>query len=279
MSDAPGRLGIGAYGLRLEGVEDARPLLVEAGEDWPPLTVRREVGLAKSEVEWMSDRAAALLLQNGGEIAVDRASSEALFRLPQPLGAAELVHPLLAPAAAVVGYWLGRESFHAGAFVSGGKAWGVVGDREAGKSTTVAALALAGVPIVCDDMLVLDDVRARVAPRSVDLREESAVRLGVGEALGMVGARERWRLRLEPAEDAVPLGGWIFLAWGDDTRLEPASASTRLRLLHANRGVRIPPHDPSAMLELSALPGWELRRRRRWDELADGVQRLLDAVG
>jgi hypothetical protein len=269
---------IGAYGFRLEGVDDARPLLVEAGSEWPVLTIRREVGLADGEVEWMSDRAASLLLQNGGEIAVDRASSEAVFRLPEPVGAAELVHPLLAPAAAVAGYWLGRESFHAGAFAAGGKAWGVVGEREAGKSTMVAALALEGVPVICDDMLVLDDVRARVAPRSVDLREESAERLGAGEALGVVGARERWRLRLDPAEDALPLGGWIFLAWGDETEIVPVSASTRLRRLHESRGVRVPPHDPSALLELSALPGWELRRRRSWDELADGVQRLLDAV-
>jgi hypothetical protein len=269
---------IGAYGFRLEGVDDARPLLVEAGSEWPVLTIRREVGLADGEVEWMSDRAASLLLQNGGEIAVDRASSEAVFRLPEPVGAAELVHPLLAPAAAVAGYWLGRESFHAGAFAAGGKAWGVVGEREAGKSTMVAALALEGMPVICDDMLVLDDVRARVAPRSVDLREESAERLGAGEALGVVGARERWRLRLDPAEDALPLGGWIFLAWGDETEIVPVSASTRLRRLHESRGVRVPPHDPSALLELSALPGWELRRRRSWDELADGVQRLLDAV-
>jgi hypothetical protein len=269
---------VGAYGLRLEGVDDARPLLVGAETSWPHLAIRRELGRAESKVEWMNDRAAALLLQNAGEIALDRDRAEAVFRLPRPVGTAELVHPLLAPAAAVVGYWLGRESFHAGAFVSAGKAWGLVGDRETGKSTTVAALALKGVPIVCDDMLVLDDVRARAAPRSVDLREESAEQLGVGEALGVVGARERWRLRLDGVEDALPLGGWIFLSWSDDTAVSPVPPSRRLELLHASRGVRVPPHDPAALLELSALPGWEFRRPRRWNDLDDGLNRLLDAL-
>ena len=43
-------------------------------------------------------------------------------------------------------YWLGRESFHAGGFVVGGKTWGILGGRGSGKSTTVARLALAGAP-------------------------------------------------------------------------------------------------------------------------------------
>ena len=93
---------VGAYGLRLENVERARPLLVPAPSTWPR--------------------------QNGGEIVLDRGREKATFVVPRRLRTAELVHPLLAPVAAVMAYWLGRESFHASAFVADGRVWALIGE-------------------------------------------------------------------------------------------------------------------------------------------------------
>jgi hypothetical protein len=272
---APGE--IGAYGLRLENVERARPLLVSAQSSWPRLTIRRRVGTGKAEGEWLNERAALLKLQKG-EIALDREHGTATFVLPHRVGTAELVHPLLAPAAAVMAYWLDRESFHASGFVASDGIWGVVGDRGSGKSTTVARLALDGVGIACDDLLVVEGLSALAGPRSVDLRREAAERLGTGEPLGVVGARERWRLRVGAVPSSLPLKGWIFLEWGDRVEALQVAPHERLMRLHANRGVNLPPRSPAVLLELAALPSWELRRPRVWESLPSAVDCLLDAV-
>jgi hypothetical protein len=276
-AEAP-RAPIGAYGLRLENVERARPLLVSARASWPALEIRRRIGHSDLEVDRLNEKAASLRLVSGGQIDLDRGRRRATFLLPRRLRTAELVHPLLSPAAAVMSYWLDREAFHAGAFVAGGKAWSVLGERGAGKSTTVAKLALEGVPVVCDDLLVVENGQAFAGPRSVDLRGEASRRLGVGEPLGVVGARERWRLPIGPLPNVLPLGGWLFLAWGDSVEAVPLSVHDRVLRLSASRAVRVPPRDPAALLDLAALPAWELRRPKRWSSLGDAVECLLETA-
>jgi hypothetical protein len=275
-SGPPG--GVGAYGLRLENVRRAGSLLVPASPSWPHLVVRRRIGHGEAEGEWMTSEAAVVALKTGGEIRIDRRRSEALFVLPRPLGTQELVHPLLAPVGAVMAYWLERESFHASAFVFGGRAWGILGERGAGKSTTAAQLALAGVPILCDDLLVLDDGLAFAGPRSIDLRKGAAAMLGTGEALGRVGARDRWRLALDDVPATVPFGGWVFLSWGDDIGCAPAPTRRRLERLHGNRGTLLPPRNPAALLDLAALPSFELRRPRDWRALPRALELLLETL-
>jgi hypothetical protein len=272
---APGE--VGAYGLRLENVERARPLLVPAQPSWPRLTIRRRLGTGDAEHDWLSERAAVLKLQKG-EIALDRGRSTATFVLPHRVGTAELVHPLLAPAAAVMAYWLERESFHASGVVAGGRVWGLIGERGSGKSTTVARLALDGVGIACDDLLVVEGSSALAGPRSVDLRRDAAEQLGVGEHLGMVGARERWRLRVGEVPSSLPLAGWIFLAWGERVEAVAVAPGERVARLHVNRGVNLPPRAPAAILDLAALPAWELRRPRSWAALPSAVNCLLGAI-
>jgi hypothetical protein len=254
-------------------------MLVAAEASWPRLVVRRRIGPAASDGEWMTSDAAVVLLRTGGEIRIDRTRSEALFVLPRPLGTHELVHPLLAPVGAVMAYWLERESFHASAVVAGGRAWGILGERGAGKSTTAAQLALAGVPVLCDDLLVLDGGDAFAGPRSIDLREGAAAHLGAGEALGLDGARDRWRLTLDGVPASVPLGGWVILSWGDDVACAPAPTRVRLAALHGNRGTLLPPRNPAALLDLASLPCFELTRPRDWRSLPRALDRLLEAVG
>lgn len=272
---------LGAYGFRVRGVA-ASHLLVPAHPDWPSLEVVNEVGPTADVPEEVGDTYASVRLRSGGRIAVWRAGSSATAEIltPHPLTDDELVHPYLAPVAGVMAHWFGRESFHAGGFALHGDVWGVIGDRFSGKSSTLAWLSLGGHAIVADDLLVVDPETEGVfgGPRSVDLRPEAAERLGAGENIGRAGARERWRLVLDPLPSALRLRGWIFLEWGDETELTSIGAAERLGLLAAQRGLRVPPRDPGVFLELASLPCWKLRRPQDWSSLEPAAERLLATI-
>jgi hypothetical protein len=270
------RIPLGAYGIRLRGLDGAAELLVDVGPDAPVYAVAAEVGRGTAPDEHVDDEGARLRLRSGGEIVIDRRGQHVLYRVPHPVRPDELVHPYLAPAAAVIARWMGRESMHAGAFAAGGSALGVVGTREAGKSSTLAWLARAGVDVLCDDMLILDGGRPLPGPRSIDLRADAAERLGVGDPIGMTGARERWRLRLGPTTGTAVLRGWVFLAWGERIEARALSGPERLARLAAERGLRLPPARPDALLELTSLPAWELSRPRGWESLPRAADLLLE---
>lgn len=276
---APPPRPVGAYGLRLEGVEGTRSLLVSADPRWPRFRIRSEVQAPPwRDSDFVTDSDAELRLQAGGEVRIEREPGLVVFRMERSLTELELIHPYLAPVAAVANYWFDRESFHAGAFVIDGAAWGVIGEREAGKSTLLASLALRGVPILSDDMLILEGDHAFPAPRSIDLRRSAARHFGVGEPLGVVGTRERWRLRLAPIAGAPPLRGWIFLSWGDRVETSKVAPHERVARLGAQRGLRLAPRDPARLLDLVALPAWELRRPPDWDRVDSATAALLEVV-
>jgi hypothetical protein len=270
---------VGAYGIRLHGVDAAADLLVPVGDGAPAYAVRSELGHGEAPEEHVDAREARLRLRSGGEIRVDRDAGEIVFRVPHPVRPDELVHPYLAPAAAVIARWAGRESVHAGAFAAGGLVWGIVGTRESGKSSTLAWLAREGAEILCDDMLILAGSEPLVGPRSIDLRADAAGRLEAGEPIGVTGARERWRLRVGPAAPGRTLAGWVFLAWGDEVGVRRLPASERIPRIAAERGLRLPPVRPEGLLELAALPAWELSRPRRWESLPASAERLLELPG
>jgi hypothetical protein len=273
------RKPLGAYGLRLEGIPGADSLLLPADPRWPRLAVTQQPGRSTTRGgDVCTDTHARLQLQNGGEIVIDRHAGRAMFVVPRPLRGEELIHPYMAPVAAVFSYWLGRESFHAAAFIHDGGVWAVLGDRESGKSSTLAWLALRGQPVVSDDMLILDGMTAFAAPRSIDLRPEAARELGAGEPMGVVGTRERWRLKVEPVDSGMPLRGWIFLAWGAHLEIERLPASRRVALLAAQRGVRLPPLSATSLLDLSALPAWQLTRPQGWGSVGLAAERLLKNI-
>lgn len=271
----------GAYGLRIEGLEGASQLLVPVCDRSPTLRIRREVMSPRSTAEFLDDAKAELVLRDGGRILVEREPASATFETPQPLGDSTLVHPYLAPVAAVVSHWLERISFHGGAFETDGRAWALLGDREAGKSSTLAHLAVGKTRVLADDMTVIDDGEVLPGPRSVDLREEAAEQLGVGEPIGRVGARDRWRVQIDstPAPARVPLAGFVFLEWGDDVELVRVPPADRVRRLAVHLGVRVPLRDPATLMPLAALPGFVLERPRDWGALADAAAllRSIDA--
>lgn len=269
---------LGAYGLRLRGVGAAERLLVEAEDSWPRYELVQEVSEEREAGEHVGADRAVLKLRSGGEIVIERVDGRIVYAVRHRLSDEELVHPYLAPAAAVIGRWLGRESFHGGAFVASGRVWALLGERGSGKSSTLAWLALHGHDVVCDDMLILRDRTAFLGPRSVDLRADAANELGAGEPLGVIGARERWRLLLGRPKAVPPLGGWVVLDWGRRLGAEKLSVAERVAQLVQHRGLRIPSNDPVAVIELAALPGWTVRRPRGWESVAPAVQHLLEVL-
>jgi hypothetical protein len=269
---------MGAYGLRLSGLENSAHLLIPAHSDWPDLALDSKVGEGVLTEDRVTEDAADLVLLTGGDVRMDRDPLRAVYTVPRPLGAEELVHPYLAVAATVAAYWLGRESFHAGAIVVGQEAWALVGDRGAGKSSTLAWLALQGHQVLCDDVLVVSGRNVLAGPRAVDLRGEAARELGTGERLGLIGGRERWRLELPAVQPVVPLRGWIFLDWGGEISMRALPPRDRLIHLTRHRSVRLPPRDPAALLDLAALPAWELRRPKDWVALRSATDALLAAI-
>lgn len=269
----------GAYGFRIIGVPGAQSLLVNAPAHWPSLELRVKVNDEPGPCrERFDQRTAVLRLRSGGWVEIDRRAGCATFSMQHRPPDAALVHPHLAGVAAVAANWLGRESFHAGAFVVGGGAWGLLGDKGAGKSSLLAVLARSGVAVLADDVLVLDERTALAGPRSLDLRSDAARRLGMGEPLGVLGDRERWRVRLPPIAAELPLCGWVLLQWGTDAAVVRPRGSDRLRALLPHRGARLEPRDAGELIALSALPFLEFRRPPAWESASDGLGLLLDAV-
>jgi hypothetical protein len=179
---------------------------------------------------------------------------------------------------AIYAQWLpGRMAFHAGAFASGRRAWAVVGERFDGKSTLVAALALDGLPVLGDDTLVLEGDRCLSGVRCVDLRPDTVAPLGVRERVVTVrrGARERLPLGDPPPE--ARLAGWLFLKWADELAIRALPAPERVARIARHQGWhRRGVTEPEALLDVAALPAWELSRPRDWKHLPRVVEQVRE---
>ncbi len=268
----------GAYGFRVHGVDAPPSHLVPAPAHWPPVELRVRVAPSPPLTEYVDPDSARLQVRSGGSVVMDRAGGHATFLLDSQPTASALLHPHLAGVAAVWSYWRGQEGFHAGGFVADGGVWGVLGEKGSGKSSTLAALARDGTPIVCDDVLVLDGGTAFAGPRSIDLRADGARALGAGQPLGVIGERERWRVPLESIDPELPFRGWVALSWGPTAAVRAVRGSERLRRLIENRALLVPPRTPSTLIDLAERPFLEFSRPRGWDSLQDALALLLDAV-
>lgn len=269
----------GAYGLRIAGAPAGPGQLVEVPFDWPQITLAVEPAqCGASDSDYLDAREARLRLSAGGIVQLERPTGHTTFRVTDPPPPAALIHPLLASVGAVWAWWHGRDAFHAGAFVAAGGVWALLGDKGAGKSSLLAALHLAGLPIVCDDVLVLDGPTAFAGPRSIDLRADTARRLRLGTSLGVIGDRERWRVSLDPVAPSLPFQGWIRLRWEEGVALRPVRGAERLTELMRHRALNVPAPSPKMLLGLAELPVFELARPRDWGSTDEVLKRLLEAV-
>jgi hypothetical protein len=189
-----------------------------------------------------------------------------------------IAQPRLGITGIVAAYWRGDHSFHAGAFVAGGMAWGILGSRGAGKSSLLAMLA----SMLADDVLVVNGrLEALAGPRCIDLRREAALALGLGESIGVLGTRERWRMHLRPAPCEVPLGGFVCLEWGSPA-VSHVPPNDRVRALYANLALLLgEQRDPAALctlMELLALPMVCMRRPREIERIDETAALLLGTI-
>ena len=269
----------GVYGFEVLDAPGASAQLVDGEPGWPLLTTDRHIGAPTVDRSVIGADRAAIALRGGGSLAVERLPLRATYTTPQPLSDDALIHPYLAPAAAIAAFWLDRDTFHAGAFLLDGGIWGVIGEKGSGKSSLLAALARRGHGILTDDALVVEGNLVFAGPRSIDLRREPARVLDAGELIGTVGDRERWRLRLDPVVSTGRLQGWVVLAWGALLDVSPLPTGRRLQKLLGHRMIMgLPPPKPELLLELLSLPAFSFTRPRSWAQLDAGASRLVDTL-
>jgi hypothetical protein len=275
----------GAYGLRIEssilGGDFERAFLLDAGIGWPKWEICWEQ-LAEGDpaVEGMiwSLETAALATQPDGYISIDRRAARTTLHLRNAPSPAALIHPYLSSTCMIANHWLDRAPFHAGSFEFEGMAWGVLGGREMGKSSLLMCLHQRNIPILADDLLVLNGGTAYTGPRCLDLRKGAAGHFEAGAYLGVVGARERWRVTLPPAPSETPFGGWVLLGWADDVTLPAPSLSNRLAALASNRALTKEGTITNGLLDLLEYPMVIFARPRDWEQMDGATTQLLEAL-
>ena len=267
----------GAYGVALlEGF--GAEGMISCPESWPVAHLR-QVCTPTGDPRFQLDEASATVpLLGGGCWYLERDGLMGALHFHRPLEPDELAHPALAGAACVLAYWLGHEIFHSGGFVLDGRAWGVLGEKAAGKTTLLASLSAWNHQIIADDMLVVNPRRqvAMAGPRTLDLRPDVA-RL-VGTTATVVRNKERHRITLDEIQPEIPLGGWISLNAGQAFSVETVPPRDRISRLAIQRTLKVMPTDPTAMLELARLPFIEVTRPLIWEETHSVVAGLLDAA-
>jgi hypothetical protein len=268
---------LGAYGLVVNGIPGANPWMQSQLPSAPTFSlhvhVDADVAADRSEPVLTEVRADFPLI-GGGRLRQEREATEAHFHLAARPPDEDLLHPYLAPAAALFWQWSGREAIHAGVFEVAGGAVLMLGDKEAGKSTTLAWLATqGGTAVLSDDLAVLDGREVLVGPRSIDLRVEGALP-DVSEHL--VRSGERHRVRLPAAPPALPLAGSVVLDWGPGPELEPVGFAARMELIARQRTFPTVAANPTALLELASVPMVRASRLRDPAGLAPFCRRLVD---
>lgn len=281
---APGHLG--AYGFRIVpggGTLDL-PGLVPVPADAERVRVTWETAAVEEDVIDVTPDHARLSVKGMVAIELTRSDPELHIRVPGALQPEAVVHPILTTPLAILARWRGRAALHAGAVLHEGAAVAVCGRQGAGKSTAMASLAARGLPVVTDDLVVLEDGDVLSGPSCIDLRADTALRFPQAEYLGVVGARERHRLMTAPAPARVPLAGIFMLEWAeegdaDPLRAEPLTLPERIELVHAfdYAGLVGLPRG-EALLDLIELPMWRLVRPRDWAAGDAALDLLLSAA-
>jgi hypothetical protein len=267
---------LGAYGLILEGLPGAAPWMQLQDVGAPRLRLHvhpLDQDLLDTPSELTGD-AARLQLIGGGNLVFDRDSHDAHYYLSERPSDEDLLHPYVAPAAALFWQWRGKEAMHGGVYVVPDGAVLVLGEKEAGKSTTLGWLATDGATtVLTDDLAVIDGRDVLAGPRSIDLRMTEQV---PGVSAHLVRHGERDRIRLAAAPDRLPLVGIVLLDWGPNVQVEPLEFTERI--FHIGRQRTFPSLDPNAvsLLDLASTPAIRARRPRDLRQLPEFCRTLVD---
>lgn len=274
---------LGVYGLRITGddVRGARDAFVAVPPDAPVMQVEVLRASSACDLETVTDDEMILAFRGGIRYEITRSPGRFRLFLPAEVSAQALIHPLLTVAASAQSRWAGRLALHGGAFVVDGRAWCVLAGKMGGKSSLLAGLAGRGVPVMTDDLVVVDGVSVLAGPRTVDLRPEAAEVLRMGEDIGLVGARLRQRVALPPPPPTVPLGGFIGLEWSEGQEMTARSLALgeRLEALLSHDALPLMGRPPAgALFQAASSPMRVLRRPRSWELFDASLDMLLDLV-
>jgi hypothetical protein len=266
-------VGRGAYGLQVVSAVDV-PDLTEAARTWSELTIVQDVRVAPPPVPVLDERRAVIVMSDTMHAEIDRETRSATVVTDREWPPAAFAHPFLAAPGMVFAWWDRREPLHGGAYLAGDGAWVLLAPKGGGKSTTLGALADRGVPVVADDLVVVESGSVLAGPRCVDLVPAAAAQLGIGDA--RFDARSRKvRISLAPVAPAVPLLGFVHLAWGDGPKVVGVKPADRAARLVAHRSLALEPTARGGLLDLVRLPTYELRRPRDLASLAAVADLLL----
>ncbi|WP_299576121.1 hypothetical protein [uncultured Williamsia sp.] len=190
-----------------------------------------------------------------------------------------MAHPLLASTAIVTADWSGRVALHGGAFVApDGRAWGVLGDRGAGKSSLVGWCVKNGLPVITDDIVVTDGAQVLAGPRCLDLRAGAAKHFGLGIDIGVVGRRRRWRVRTDMCEPAYPLGGWIVPRWSSEIWIDDAAVADRAAVISPHRAIFVRQQHPVAWMGVLAKRLIHFARPQSWARIDVAMGELMSEI-
>jgi hypothetical protein len=272
---------LGVYGFRLSSPQTGDPLpnLLEVDPLSPLVSVSWRHASTVRDIEEVEEDRVAYGFRGSTTYYVERDPRAIRFDIPYVPSPAALVHPLLTIGVSVLARWRGDVTLHAGAFETTTGGWGVMGAREAGKSSILASIGERGHPIVADDLLAVQSGSIWAGPTCVDLRPDTVGRFTRAVSMGIVGGRLRYRLSTVPGRAQVPLRGFFVLEWngGSDISLEPLSTQERLQWLYRQEYIRLVGFpDPSKLLPLVALPAWRLTRPRDWAATEEAVERVLE---
>ncbi len=186
--------------------------------------------LSKGEYLLHTDTGYRFHYRKGAGVTVDRPSD------PDPAEEALWLNGSVYAAIASIN---GLMPIHASAVAFGGYVTAFTGPSGAGKSTLVAALGQAGLPLFCDDTLVLD---LSDPGRIVCLPGHKRLKLTT-EAIGLTGAAREEKVGAmidkffarPPAGDVrepLPLARLVFLEDGPEPAVKPVAGAQRLALLN-----------------------------------------------
>lgn len=256
------------YGLELSGFQSDR---LQA-------TTPSANGLIPTTWLWDGRTPASDLRIDAAGIAIELSrDAHAAWRVGcAELEAETLVHPVLGAVAAVFAHWEGRLALHGGAVAGSDGAWIVCGDKFAGKSTALAAMAAQGCSILSDDVTVVADGRVHVGPRCVDLRAGAVDELGLRD-LPVVRGGQSFRMSLRGAPLSLPVAGSVVLEWGPADR-QLLRGHEKLRILSKHVASTPSAAGAEVLLDVAAKPMWRLKRPQT-STISATAEMILDCVG
>ena len=269
----------GAYGFRLAypDIPHHPPDLIELEPGMPLVTVMWRHASTVRYIEEVSPDHVTYGFRGDVTHHAQRDPPSITIDLPTPPILETLVHPFLTVGISVFARWRGDVTLHAGAFETPSGAWGVMGERLAGKSSILASIAERGYPVVADDLLAISGRSVWAGPSCVDLRSDAVEHFDRARYVGVVGRQHRYRLSARPGSTRAPLRGFFILEWNEGpVVLDPLPADQRLRWLYRQEYIRLVGQpDPPKLVPIIGLPAWRLARPRDWGANEEAVEQVL----